>query len=98
MLKWAVGELNLKDFATTKSDKKKNINRMPRRESALNFAQIEQSKFNSGNSTEESKSEGRTSRSETIYSATEEREGFGLNDFKILKVLGRGTFGKVSLV
>jgi hypothetical protein len=37
MMKWEVQEMNLKDFATTKADKKKGITKMPRKESAVNY-------------------------------------------------------------
>ncbi|CAG9318196.1 unnamed protein product [Blepharisma stoltei] len=90
LLIWETNELNLKDLATTKSDKKKGVTRMPASETAVNYQSI------SGNG-EESK-ENRDRRSRTIFRASNNSGEVSMNDFTILKVIGRGSFGKVMLV
>ena len=86
---WETDEINLKELATSKSDKKKNVSKIPRPEAAINYKKP---------GIEEEKTESRTQRSTTIFAAQDNSPTVTLNDFTILKVLGRGSFGKVMLV
>lgn len=80
---WETPELSLRDFATTKADKKRGVTKIPSVEAAVNYRRTEEAKAN------------RTSRAKTIYSTSQD---VTLEDFTILKVLGRGSFGKVMMV
>lgn len=93
LLQWEVEDLTLKEFTTTKTDKKKGLNRMPRKDLAKNFSPMPRA---GGPSQEESK--GEKGRSRTIFAHGQPGQEIGIEHFEVLKVLGRGTFGKVSLV
>jgi len=62
LLQWEVEDLTLKEFTTTKTDKKKGLNRMPRKDLAKNFSPMPRA---GGPSQEESK--GEKGRSRTIF-------------------------------
>lgn len=90
LLVWETTELNLKDLSTRKVDKKKGVSRIPAPETAINYHAV-------SGSNEETK-ENRLSRSRTIFKASTNAAEVTLDDFTILKVVGRGSFGKVMLV
>lgn len=86
--------MNLKDHATTKSDKKKGLNKLPPPESAINYP----GRSGASPSKPEEIKDTRAARSRTIYVAQNNSREATLEDFTILKVVGRGSFGKVMLV
>lgn len=83
---WEVPEVSLIQYTTTKSDHKKGVSRMPNPSKALNLQAPP----------EEVKARG--NRSRTIFAAPNANNSLTLDDFQILKVIGRGSFGKVMLV
>ncbi len=95
MPRYAVPHLYLKEFTTTKSEKKKNKFRIPEEtyripDGPTGAPTAEDSK-GTVDMFEESKS-----RSKTIYQRNASEKLVTLADFKIIKRIGKGTFGTVS--
>lgn len=84
----------LKNFVTLKKEKKKdpNFSRMPAELKPVNVYLAS----SSTNSNEVTRS--KVARSSTLYTRREDIKEVHLEDFQVLKVLGRGSFGKVCLV
>lgn len=83
-------ELSLETFCTTKGDKKKAVSRMPTENGIYldydSFAKI-------------TKEKSMTIDNETVQIFPKNKtKGVTINDFVLMKVLGRGAFGKVMLV
>jgi serum/glucocorticoid-regulated kinase 2 len=88
---WEFNEVTLGTYVTTKADKKKNISRIPHVSKAINY------QSSPAGSAEETKN--REQRSRTLFAANEAAAATAsLDDFAMVKVLGRGSFGKVMLV
>lgn len=103
---------SLKSVVTTKKEKKKDpsFTRMPNTghvdvnvylyppNSIQNNQNNSQNIANSSNNSNNNMPEIRKSRSTTIFSKKKDIKEVHLEDFKVLKVLGRGSYGKVCLV
>jgi len=85
---------NLIQFTTTKADKKKNVSRIPT-DKPLYF-NTQGLKENKINVEEELKND--KERTKTLFSKKKQEKDITIDDFNLLKVLGRGAFGKVMLV
>ena len=86
ILIWETNQESLKEFVTQKSDKKKGVTKMPRKEAAVNYSEIEQSMHGACDT-------------ETIYAdpREESKEKVRYEDFDIVSNLGKGAIGKVVL-
>jgi serum/glucocorticoid-regulated kinase 2 len=105
MLRWSVGSLTLKEFATTKQDRKRGISRIPAKQDAENVSQLEFHRqmierlnfpLTEFQQIDDVKTVSENRHSQTIFSPMGDE--VNIDSFKVLKLLGRGTFGKVSLV
>ena len=98
MPRYSVPQPNLKEYTTTKADKKKNIYKIP--EEAHRIPDKEEAKVETP--TEEVKGgdasfEENKSRSKTIYQRDSKAKPVSLADFKLIKKIGKGAFGTVNL-
>ncbi len=89
-----LNDKSMKNVVTTKKEKKKNaeFSRMPE----TGLVPIKQYLSKSSNTLQPSST--KISRSSTIYTRRQDVKEVKLEDFKTVKVLGRGSFGKVCLV
>ena len=90
---------SLKQFVTSKKDKKKDTSKTKMDEKYLvdtNAFLENNSKINE-NELEKDKVE-KKRKVGTIFSTHQTIKNVGVNDFKLIKVIGRGTYGKVCLV
>ncbi|KRX09044.1 Protein kinase-like domain [Pseudocohnilembus persalinus] len=85
-------DINLAAFSTTKADKKKGVERMPK-EGAID---IDETDWKSLNDMQEEEENQIRSQRTTIYSSRDRQ--VDLDDFQLIKVLGKGGFGIVFLV
>jgi serum/glucocorticoid-regulated kinase 2 len=98
---WESNEHSLKEQVTTKQHKKRGMSMIPRKETATNYANAASTASpprQSSQGDEEEKSVNRGGRSTTIFAKGQDTTTVTLDDFKVLKVIGRGSFGKVMLV
>eukprot|EP00826_Nyctotherus_ovalis_P049562 TRINITY_DN6004_c0_g1_i11.p1 TRINITY_DN6004_c0_g1~~TRINITY_DN6004_c0_g1_i11.p1 ORF type:complete len:343 (-),score=114.84 TRINITY_DN6004_c0_g1_i11:59-1087(-) len=97
---YGVPHLYLKDFVTSKSDIKKNIIRIPEE----GFKIKEAPKEASGDTQEEAKEDIfsfpnlQRTKSHSLYQKDKSEKKVLLNDFKIIKIVGKGNYGRVFLV
>jgi len=87
-------DVNLIDYTTTEDDKKKGVLRMPKDEAKL----LDEESLRRRLEDNRRKKEALKSNTETVFTKNGGGSKFTLDDFEILKVLGRGAFGKVMLV
>jgi serum/glucocorticoid-regulated kinase 2 len=87
-------DVNLIDYTTTEDDKKKGIVRMPKEGAALMDEEALRKKLEE----DTKKKEALKAKTETVFNKNLGASKITLDDFEILKVLGRGAFGKVMLV
>ena len=90
---------NLKQFVTSKKDKKKDTTKTKMDEKYLvdTKAFLENNSKINENELEKDKIE-KKRKVGTIFSTHQTIKNVGVNDFKLIKVIGRGTYGKVCLV
>ena len=98
MPRYCVPQPNLKEYTTTKSDKKKNIYKIP--EETFRVSDQEEAKVEAP--TEEAKGgdasfEENKSRSKTLYQRDDKAKPVSLADFKLIKKIGKGAFGTVDI-
>eukprot|EP01022_Parablepharisma_sp_SALTPOND_P013318 TRINITY_DN1774_c3_g1_i1.p3 TRINITY_DN1774_c3_g1~~TRINITY_DN1774_c3_g1_i1.p3 ORF type:complete len:406 (-),score=68.49 TRINITY_DN1774_c3_g1_i1:169-1386(-) len=101
MPRYAVPHLYLKEFTTTKSEKKKNKFKIP--DEAYRISESIAATGLPGGSADDAKGgidlfEESKSRSKTIYQRNTAEKPVTLADFKIIKKIGKGAFGTVYLV
>jgi len=87
-------DINLTNYTTTKADKKKNISKMPT--GGAVFLNEETLKKNKEGADKQKTVE--RERTSTLYSRDKSNSNVSIGDFNLLKVLGRGAFGKVMMV
>ena len=94
-----VEQKNIKQYITNKKDKKKNISNTKMDEKFLIDSKkfIEQHDKINEKELEKDKIE-KKRRVGTIFSCHKSIKNVGVDDFKIIKVIGRGSYGKVCLV
>jgi len=87
-------DVNLIDYTTTEDDKKKGVIRMPKDGAAL-MDEVSLYKKIQENAKKREKMKANT---QVVFTKNLSENRATLEDFEILKVLGRGAFGKVMLV
>jgi len=87
-------EINLTNWTTTKADKKKAISKIPK--DVPTFLNEESFKKNKEGSDKQKLIE--RERTSTLYAKDKNDKNISIDDFNLLKVLGRGAFGKVMMV
>jgi serum/glucocorticoid-regulated kinase 2 len=90
-----IDEKSLKNYVTLKKEKKKtpDFSRMPR-----NYTPVNVYLYGNASGPVDQKIKSKVTRSSTLYTKHSEIKEVKLEDFHVLKVLGRGSFGKVCLV
>jgi serum/glucocorticoid-regulated kinase 2 len=86
-------DVSLYNFATTKSDKKKHISRIPTDQPQM----LDEEGFKHIVEGESKEKDDARKKTRTLW-AREKGKEVTVDDFTVLKVLGRGAFGKVMLV
>jgi serum/glucocorticoid-regulated kinase 2 len=86
-------DVSLYNFATTKSDKKKHISRIPTDQPLM----LDEEGFKNIVDGESKEKDDARKKTKTLW-AREKGKEVSVDDFTVLKVLGRGAFGKVMLV
>jgi serum/glucocorticoid-regulated kinase 2 len=87
-------DLNLTNWTTTKADKKKNISRVPTDKPIL----LNEESFMKNKEGNDKQKANERSRTSTLYAKDKAKMNISIDDFNLVKVLGRGAFGKVMLV
>ena len=95
-----VNQKSLKQYITHKKDKKKNTSVTKMDEKFLIDTKefLEKNSNINENEIEKNKIEEKKRKVGTIFSTHETIKNVGVEDFKLIKVIGRGSYGKVSLV
>jgi serum/glucocorticoid-regulated kinase 2 len=90
-----IDEKTLKNYVTLKKEKKKtpDFSRMP-----TNYTPVNVYLYGNASGPVDQKIKSKVTRSSTLYTKHSDIKEVKLEDFHILKVLGRGSFGKVCLV
>lgn len=86
-------EVTLTAYTTTKIDKKKGINRLPTTGSEL----MNEDQFRKKLDSQQEERMQTRAKTSTLY-AKQKGQNVTIDDFDLIKVLGRGAFGKVMLV
>ena len=94
-----VNEKSIKNFVTSKKDKKTNpsFTRM-KTDHIVTIEEFNTVRFSARGEVNQNGVVGPQIQSDTFYSSHKNVKQVKLEDFKVIKVIGRGSFGKVSLV
>ena len=100
---YGVYPIHLKEFTTTKQDKKKNKYKMPAEQYLIKENEqktaLDASLPRGSSGTEaDFDMSGKKRHSETIYQKDKGAKLVTLDEFKIIKLLGKGNFGKVYII